>query len=219
MPGYHVPPLERLVDKFESLPGVGHKSAQRIAYYVLGLSREDAQSFAQAILDAHENIHYCSVCCNLTDGDLCPICRSDSRDKSIICVVEDPRDVFALERTNEFNATYHVLHGAISPLGGIGPDQLKIKELLKRVQDGTVKEVIMATNPTVEGEATAMYISRLLKPLGIRVTRWPTVSRSAAISSTRMRSRFRVRSRDARSFKRQLSVDRTCFCSIVIFLI
>ena len=101
MPGYHVPPLERLVDKFESLPGVGHKSAQRIAYYVLGLSREDAQSFAQAILDAHENIHYCSVCCNLTDGDLCPICRSDSRDKSIICVVEDPRDVFALERTNE----------------------------------------------------------------------------------------------------------------------
>ena len=102
MPGYHVPPLERLVDKFESLPGVGHKSAQRIAYYVLGLSREEAQSFAQAILDAHENIHYCSVCCNLTDGDLCPICRSDSRDKSIICVVEDPRDVFALERTNEF---------------------------------------------------------------------------------------------------------------------
>ena len=171
MPGYHVPPLERLVDKFESLPGVGHKSAQRIAYYVLGLSREEAQSFAQAILDAHENIHYCSVCCNLTDGDLCPICRSDSRDKSIICVVEDPRDVFALERTNECNAPYHVLHGAISPLGGIGPDQLKIKELLKRVQDGTVKEVIMATNPTVEGEATAMYISRLLKPLGIRVTR------------------------------------------------
>ena len=171
MPGYHVPPLERLVDKFESLPGVGHKSAQRIAYYVLGLSREEAQSFAQAILDAHENIHYCSVCCNLTDGDLCPICRSDSRDKSIICVVEDPRDVFALERTNEFNATYHVLHGAISPLGGIGPDQLKIKELLKRVQDGTVKEVIMATNPTVEGEATAMYISRLLQPPGSRVTR------------------------------------------------
>ena len=171
MPGYHVPPLERLVDKFESLPGVGHKSAQRIAYYVLGLSREEAQSFAQAILDAHENIHYCSVCCNLTDGDLCPICRSDSRDKSIICVVEDPRDVFALERTNEFNATYHVLHGAISPLGGIGPDQLKIKELLKRVQDGTVKEVIMATNPTVEGEATAMYIARLLKPMGVRVTR------------------------------------------------
>ena len=171
MSGYHVPPLERLVDKFESLPSIGHKSAQRIAYHVLGLSREEAQSFAQAILDAHENIHYCAVCCNLTDGELCPVCRSENRDKSIICVVEDPRDVFALERTNEFNATYHVLHGAISPLGGIGPDQLKIKELLKRVQAGTVQEVLMATNPTVEGEATAMYISRLLKPLGIRVTR------------------------------------------------
>ncbi|MDD7645841.1 MAG: recombination mediator RecR [Ruminococcus bromii] len=171
MAGYHVPPLERLVDQFESLPGIGHKSAQRIAYHVLNMSREEAQRFAQAITDAHENIHYCSICCNLTDSDLCPICRSDNRDKSIICVVEDPRDVFALERTNEFNATYHVLHGAISPLGGVGPDQLKIKELLKRVGDGTVKEVIMATNPTVEGEATAMYISRLLKPLGIRVTR------------------------------------------------
>ena len=171
MAGYHVPPLERLVDQFESLPGIGHKSAQRIAYHVLNMSREEAQRFAQAITDAHENIHYCSVCCNLTDSDLCPICRSDNRDKSIICVVEDPRDVFALERTNEFNATYHVLHGAISPLGGVGPDQLKIKELLKRVGVGAVKEVIMATNPTVEGEATAMYISRLLKPLGIRVTR------------------------------------------------
>ena len=171
MAGYHVPPLERLVDQFESLPGIGHKSAQLIAYHVLNMSREEAQRFAQTITDAHENIHYCSVCCNLTDSDLCPICRSDNRDKSIICVVEDPRDVFALERTNEFNATYHVLHGAISPLGGVGPDQLKIKELLKRVGDGAVKEVIMATNPTVEGEATAMYISRLLKPLGIRVTR------------------------------------------------
>lgn len=171
MAGYHVPPLERLVDKFESLPGVGHKSAQRIAYAVLNMDKADAESFAQAIIDAHEQIHYCSVCCNLTDGDPCPVCRDESRDRSVICVVEDPRDVFALERTNEFHATYHVLHGAISPLGGIGPDQLKIKELLRRVQDGTVQEVIMATNPTVEGEATAMYISRLLKPLGIRVTR------------------------------------------------
>lgn len=166
-----MPPLERLVDKFESLPGVGHKSAQRIAYYVLNLNEDDVKSFADAILDAHSSIHYCSVCCNLTDSDLCPICRSDDRDKSVICVVEDPRDVFALERTNEFFASYHVLHGAISPLSGIGPDQLKIKELLARVGDGTVKEVIMATNPTVEGEATAMYVSRLLKPLGIRVTR------------------------------------------------
>ena len=126
MAGYHVPPLERLVDKFESLPGVGHKSAQRIAYAVLNMDKADAESFAQAIIDAHEQIHYCSVCCNLTDGDLCPVCRDESRDRSVICVVEDPRDVFALER---------------------------------------------ATNPTVEGEATAMYISRLLKPLGIRVTR------------------------------------------------
>ncbi len=171
MAGYHVPPLERLVDKFESLPGIGHKSAQRIAYYVLNMNKEDAEAFSKAITDAHESIHYCSVCCNLTDSDLCPVCRSDNRDKSIICVVEDPRDVFALERTNEFNATYHVLHGAISPLGGVGPDQLRIKELLKRVQSAEVQEVIMATNPTVEGEATAMYISRLLKPLGIRVTR------------------------------------------------
>ena len=140
MAGYHVPPLERLVDKFESLPGVGHKSAQRIAYAVLNMDKADAESFAQAIIDAHEQIHYCSVCCNLTDGDLCPVCRDESRDRSVICVVEDPRE-------------------------------LKIKELLRRVQDGTVQEVIMATNPTVEGEATAMYISRLLKPLGIRVTR------------------------------------------------
>ena len=171
MAGYHVPPLERLVDKFESLPGIGHKSAQRIAYHVLNMNKEDAAAFAQAITDAHENIHYCAVCCNITDSELCPVCRSDNRDRSVICVVEDPRDVFALERTHEFNAMYHVLHGAISPLGGVGPDQLRIKELLKRVQNAEVEEVIMATNPTVEGEATAMYISRLLKPLGIRVTR------------------------------------------------
>lgn len=171
MAGYHVPPLERLIDKFESLPGIGHKSAQRIAYHVLNMNKEDAADFARAVTDAHEQIRYCAVCCNLTDGELCPVCRSDNRDKSVICVVEDPRDVFALERTHEFNAMYHVLHGAISPLGGIGPDQLRIKELLKRVQSAEVQEVIMATNPTVEGEATAMYISRLLKPLGIRVTR------------------------------------------------
>ena len=132
---------------------------------------KEAEGFAQAILDAHQKIHYCKICCNLTDQELCPVCRNESRDKSIICVVEDPRDVMALERTHEFNASYHVLHGAISPLGGIGPDQLCIKELLDRVHAGGVQEVIMATNPTVEGEATAMYISRLLKPLGIRVTR------------------------------------------------
>ena len=171
MGAYHVPPLERLVEQFERLPGIGHKSAQRLAYHMLAIPREDAEAFAQAIVDAHEKIHYCKICCNLTDGDLCPVCRSESRDRSVICVVEDPRDVFALERTNEYNGLYHVLHGTISPLSGVGPDQLRIKEFLARLTDGSVKEVIMATNPTVEGEATAMYISRLVKPLGIRVTR------------------------------------------------
>lgn len=171
MASYHVAPLETLVEQFEKLPGIGHKTAQRLAYHILGVSKEEAEAFAAAIVNAHEKIHYCKVCCNLTDEELCPVCRNENRDKSIICVVEDPRDVFALERTNEFNATYHVLHGVISPLSGVGPDQLHIKELLARVSDPQVKEVIMATNPTVEGEATAMYISRLLKPMGIRVTR------------------------------------------------
>lgn len=171
MAGYHVPPLDKLVEQFEQLPGIGSKTAQRLAYFVLNLPKEKAKEFADSIVLAHEKIHYCKVCCNLTDGELCPICRNEARDRSVICVVEDPRDVFAFERTHEFKATYHVLHGAISPLSGIGPEQLCIKELLARVQDGTVQEVIMATNPTVEGEATAMYLSRLLKPLGIKVTR------------------------------------------------
>lgn len=170
MGNYYVPPLDRLVEKFESLPGIGHKSAQRLAYTVLDMSREEAQDFAAAIVEAHEKIHTCKVCCNLTDGDLCPVCRSATRDKSTICVVEEPKDVFALERAGDYNGQYHVLHGAISPLSGVGPDQLKIKELLARM-DGTVGEVIMATNPTVEGGATAMYVSRLLKPLGVKVTR------------------------------------------------
>ena len=133
MAQYHVPPLEVLVEKFESLPGIGHKSAQRLAYHVLGMTQEEAQSFAQAILDAHEKIHTCKVCCNLTDDELCPVCRSGSRDKSTICVVEEPKDVFALERAGEYNGLYHVLHGAISPLSGIGPDQLRIKALLARM--------------------------------------------------------------------------------------
>ena len=171
MAGYHVPPLDKLVEQFEQLPGIGSKTAQRLAYFVLNLPKEKAKEFADSIVSAHEKIHYCKVCCNLTDGELCPICCNEARDRSVICVVEDPRDVFAFERTHEFKATYHVLHGAISPLSGIGPEQLCIKELLARVQDGTVQEVIMATNPTVEGEATAMYLSRLLKPLGIKVTR------------------------------------------------
>ena len=159
MASYTVAPLSRLVDEFESLPGIGHKSAQRLAYHVIGLSKEKAEELASSILDAHEKIHYCRICCNLTDQELCPICRNEERDKSVICVVEDPRDVMALERTHEFHAVYHVLHGAISPLSGVGPDQLCIKELLARLSNNEVKEVIMATNPTVEGEATAMYIS------------------------------------------------------------
>lgn len=173
MASYHVAPLERLVEQFENLPGIGHKTAQRLAYYILSIPKEEAEKFAKTITEAHEKIHYCKICCNLTDQELCPVCRGEDRDHSVICVVEDPRDVFALERTNEYHALYHVLHGVISPLKGIGPDQLRIKELLARVSDPQkkVKEVIMATNPTVEGEATAMYISRLLKPLGIKVTR------------------------------------------------
>ncbi|MFR7477631.1 MAG: recombination mediator RecR [Acutalibacteraceae bacterium] len=171
MASYHVPPLEKLVEQFQRLPGIGHKSAQRLAYHVLGMTDEQAKTFSDAILEAHSQIHYCRVCCNLTDQELCPVCRSESRDRSVICVVEDPKDVFALERTNEYNGLYHVLHGAISPLSGVGPEQLCIKELLARMNDGVVKEVIMATNPTVEGEATAMYLSRLLKPMGVLVTR------------------------------------------------
>ncbi len=168
---YNLAPLQNLIDKFERMQGIGHKTAQRMAFYVLGLSDADACSFAQAIIDAHTKIKQCKICCDLADDDLCPICKSDNRDKSVICVVEDPRDVAAIERTHEYNGTYHVLHGAISPMDNIGPDQIRIKELLARLGDGTVDEVIMATNPTVEGEATAMYISRLLKPMGITVSR------------------------------------------------
>jgi recombination protein RecR len=171
MPSYQVSPLAKLVEQFERLPGIGRKTAQRLAYFVLKLPQKEAEEFAQAILDAHQKIHYCKICCNLTDQELCPVCRNESRDPSVICVVEDPRDVMAFERTHEFKAVYHVLHGAISPLGGVGPEQLCIKELLERIHHGGVQEVIMATNPTVEGEATAMYLSRLLKPLGVKVTR------------------------------------------------
>jgi recombination protein RecR len=163
--------LSRLIEQFERLPGIGYKSAQRLAYYVLGLSDDEVKQLAESITEAHDKIHYCKVCCNLTDQELCPICRDDARDKSTICVVENPRDVIAMERTHEYHAEYHVLHGVISPLNGVGPDDLCIKELLKRINSGGVNEVIMATNPTVEGEATAMYVSRLLKPLGVKVTR------------------------------------------------
>ena len=168
---YNLAPLQNLIEQFERMQGIGHKTAQRMAFYVLDLSDEDAKRFAQAITDAHTKIRQCKICCDLADDELCPICKSETRDKSVICVVEDPRDVAAIERTHEYNGTYHVLHGAISPMNNIGPDQIKIKELLARLNDGVVEEVIMATNPTVEGEATAMYISRLLKPMGITVSR------------------------------------------------
>ncbi len=168
---YNVLPLSRLIEQFASLPGIGRKTAQRLAFYVLTMSKEQAQAFSNAIMDAHEKIHYCSVCRNYTDKETCEICDDPSRDRSVICVVEDAKDVAAFERTREYRGLYHVLGGLISPMDGIGPDQLFLKELLSRVGDGTVKEVIMATNPTIEGEATAMYVGKLLKPLGVTVSR------------------------------------------------
>lgn len=171
MAGYNVATLAKLIEQFERMPGIGHKTAQRLAFYVLNLSKQQAEEFSATILSAHEKIKQCTRCCNLAEDELCPICKNNSRDQSIICVVEDPRDVFAFERTHEFEGTYHVLHGVISPMNGVGPEDITIKELLARMADGVVQEVIMATNPTVEGEATAMYISRLLKPMGITVSR------------------------------------------------
>lgn len=171
MSGYSVAPLNRLVEAFERLPGIGHKTAQRLAFHILNAPEEDASQFARTVLEARKKIHQCRVCQNLTEEELCPICQNDKRDKTLICVVEDPRDVMAIERTHEYNGSYHVLHGVISPMDNIGPDQIRIKELMSRLGDDTVQEVIMATNPTVEGEATAMYLSRLLKPMGITVSR------------------------------------------------
>ncbi|MBR3948315.1 MAG: recombination protein RecR [Clostridia bacterium] len=171
MAGYGVVTLQRLIEQFERMPGIGHKSAQRLAFYVLNMKKEDAEAFSKAILEAHEKIKKCSCCCNLAEEELCPICKSSKRDESVVCVVEDPRDVMAFERTHEYEGTYHVLHGVISPMNGIGPEDITIKELISRMGDGKIQEVIMATNPTVEGEATAMYISRLLKPMGVSVSR------------------------------------------------
>lgn len=171
MIGSTAAPLAKLIEQFAHLPGVGRKTAQRFAFYLLNLPEEKAREFADAITDARAKIKKCRVCGNLTDSELCPICSAKNRDQSVICVVEDPRDVIAFERTREYSGVYHVLHGLISPMDGVGPDQLYLKELLARVHAGGVAEVIMATNPTVEGEATAMYIAKLLKPLGVRVTR------------------------------------------------
>ncbi|MEW5867413.1 MAG: recombination mediator RecR [Bacillota bacterium] len=170
MPRY-VQPLAKLIDQFTRLPGIGPKTAQRLAFHVLQTPREDVVRLADALLEAKDRILYCSVCGNITDADPCQICAETARDRSVLAVVEEPKDVIALERTGEFRGLYHVLGGAISPVDGVGPDDIRTRELLNRLRDGTVKEVILATDPNIEGEATAMYIARLIKPLGIKVTR------------------------------------------------
>ena len=163
--------LQELADQFARLPGIGGKTAQRLAFYVFGLPQEDAQRFADAIVEAKQSVHTCPVCQNLTDREICPICDDDLRDQGLICVVAEPKDVIAMERSREFTGVYHVLHGVISPLNHITQDDIRIKELLQRVASGQVREVIMATNPDTDGEATAMYISRLLRPMEVKVTR------------------------------------------------
>ena len=169
--GYYSPSIEKLVESFEKLPSIGHKTAQRLAFYMLDLSDEEIKEFTDSIINAKKNLKYCSKCFNITDNDPCLICNNPKRDESVICVVEDVRDVIAMERTHEFNGVYHVLHGSISPMNGIGPNDIKIKELMSRIGQIETKEIILATNPRVEGEATAMYISKLVKPFGIKTTR------------------------------------------------
>ena len=168
---YYSPSIEKLIESFEKLPSIGHKTAQRLAFYMLDLSNEEVEEFTSSILNAKKNLHFCSKCFNISDTDPCNICSNSKRDESTICVVEDVRDVLAMERTHEYNGVYHVLHGSISPMNGIGPDDIKIKELLSRIMNGNVKEIILATNPRVEGEATSMYISKIVKPLGVKTTR------------------------------------------------
>lgn len=164
-------PIAKLIEEFEKMPGIGKRTAERLAYHVLRLSDKEVSELAGAIVDAKKKITFCPVCQSLTDRVPCDICSSGKRDKGLICVVENPKDVLAMEKTREYKGLYHVLHGAISPMDGIGPNDIKIKELLERIQQGGVTEVIMATNPNIEGEATAMYVSKLLKPLGVKVTR------------------------------------------------
>ncbi len=168
---YFAAPLQNLIEEFEKLPGIGSKTAQRLAFFVLNQPMEKAQKFADAIVSAKKNLCYCRDCRNLSDKEVCSICDNQTRDHSVICVVENPRDVIQIERTNEFKGVYHVLHGAISPMDNIGPDDITIKELMTRISGGNIKEVIMATNPNLEGETTAMYISKLVKPFGVNVTR------------------------------------------------
>ena len=163
--------LENLIDGFASLPGIGRKSAQRLAFHILSLPEGEAESFANAVLEARSRVHTCPVCMNLTEEELCPVCSSDQRDRSTVCVVSQPRDVLSIERSREYSGLYHVLHGCLSPMNRIGPDDLRIRELLTRVASGDIQEVIMATNPDTEGDATAMYISKLLRPFEIKVTR------------------------------------------------
>ncbi len=165
------PSFEALIDAFASLPGVGKKSAQRLAFHMLSLPEGEAEAFAAAITEARENVHTCPVCQNLTDSELCPVCKNERRDRSVICVVAEPKDVMSIERSREYNGSYHVLHGVLSPMNHVGPDDIRIASLVKRVADGGVGEVIMATNPDTEGDTTAMYISRLLKPFDVRITR------------------------------------------------
>ena len=168
---YYAAPIARLIDAFEQLPGVGHKTAQRLAFYMLTLPDEKAYAFAGAITDAKQKIHFCKKCYNLTDQPLCAICAAHQRDPTVLCVVEAPKDILAMERTHEFKGLYHVLHGVISPQDHIGPDEIRIRELIARLADAEINEVILATNPDIEGEATAIYISRMIKPLGIKTTR------------------------------------------------
>ena len=167
----YILPLEKLIEQFRRLPGIGKKTAVRLAFAVLDFSDEEAAQFADAVRGAKEQVKTCSVCQNISDGEICSVCADARRDRSVICVVEDAKAVMSLEKVKEYGGVYHVLHGAISPMDGIGPDKLRIKELIARLGDGTVEEVIIATNPTVEGEATAMYLTKLIKPLGIRVSR------------------------------------------------
>lgn len=171
MPSYDALPLVVLTEQFAKLPGIGMKSAARLAYHVMAMDAEEVEAFAEALLNAKQTVHYCKCCENLTDQELCPICDDMTRDKSVICVVETPKDIAAFERTGEYRGVYHVLHGLISPMHGVMPDDLRIRSLIKRVQAGGVAEVIMATNPTVEGDATATYIAQLMSTLGVKVTR------------------------------------------------
>ena len=165
------PSIEKLIESFEKLPSIGHKTATRLAFHMLNLSKEETDEFINSIVDARNKLKYCSICYNISDTDPCLICGNPKRDAATICVVEDVKDIIAMERTHEYKGVYHVLHGTISPMNGIGPEDIKIKELLNRIHEGNIKEIILATNPRVEGEATAMYISKLIKPFGVKATR------------------------------------------------